>query len=1202
MKTSRQSILSTLTKSDKMQVQFGLNNPLMERNKDLPDNTIVTTKYNLITFFPKSLLFQFRRAANIYFLIISILTCMSFSPKQPSSMIGTFAFVLVATMVKEAIEDYNRYKQDRAANNRLVLKRTMNGWESVRCATLRPGDLVKVLKEEEFSADCLIIRSSNETGYCYIDTKSLDGETNLKAKCAMEEFKNFTEHDYDTLLGCIECEKPDENLVFWEGLTLYKDSKIYVELKNLILKGCSLKNTDYTMGIVVYTGVNTKIMKNSKKPRMKMSKVLLTMNTLLYSLFAFLIFICILFSGLNSRWISLYGSRYKYIFPTFDPDKTSDSPMYRFGFSFLTLFVAYSQIIPISLYVALEIVKLFQGVLILYDPDLYDYIIKKPASAKTTDLVEELGQVDFIFSDKTGTLTQNAMILKKCYINGKLYGENQEDKQDAKYTINGDHNLARVLNSTNDEFIKDKLLINDFFYLLSLCHEVFPERTDKGLVYQGSSPDDIALVQGAQQLGIEFVQKDYNFFSVINHFTKETRVFEQLIEIPFSSSRARMSVIVKEREKKAIYLLSKGADSKMFPKVELDGEALGDVNEMLNEFSRDGLRILVMGKREIDPEYFTEWERRYNFARNSHNTKELDNLFDEIETGLTFIGCSAIEDKLQDGVPDTINHLISCNIRIWVLTGDKQDTALEIAKSCKLVNEQMEVINLSSEPGNIRARLNEVSKDLKVDHIDEEADVDIEELRKSTNKNISVIINGMTLESILGNDQYSRVFFLIAVCARSVICCRVSPKQKAKVVQLIKANGKWITLSIGDGANDVPMIMEAHIGVGIQGKEGTQAVRSADYAIGQFRYLEKLLLVYGRDGYMKITKFICYYFYKNIILVVTEFFLAFYSGYSGQIYFADYLGTMYNAFFTSWPCLFTFSLEKEHNLSICQRFPVLYRVGQKNQLFNLKVFWANIAYAFFHSICAFYLPNIGLYDIINAHGDTLGHWYLSTISFSCVVHIVTIKLLLISNFWNILNLLSAAVSVAFYYFCVLVLASPDLSLKLQPEVIGVVPSIFMYGKAVIVVVFAPFIACLPDITIKQIIWNLYPTQSQYLRRYINTPEVKKLLAAQELVKHSSNKSSRKSNFGTEMREMQLKEASYKFGSKVDMHKLHENSRAPLREEIVSSEHILSPEVHSRLKHPNAVELDIIKPIYDNDDIGIMKQHTSSKKYSSSYDS
>lgn len=163
---------------------------------------------------------------------------------------------------------------------------------------------------------------------------------------------------------------------------------------------------------------------------------------------------------------------------------------------------------------------------------------------------------------------------------------------------------------------------------------------------------------------------------------------------------------------------------------------------------------------------------------------------------------------------------------------------------------------------------------------------------------------------VLADLNLSQRFFNYGFKANSVICCRVSPKQKSDVVALAKRNGPWITLSVGDGANDVPMIMEAHIGVGIRGKEGSQAVRSADYAIGKFKFLQKLVMVHGRWGYRRVGVFICYYFYKNVILVFCELYFAFFNGYSGQIYFADWLPMLYNVFWTSWPCIFTFVFER----------------------------------------------------------------------------------------------------------------------------------------------------------------------------------------------------------------------------------------------------------------------------------------------------
>jgi len=954
-------------------------------------------------------------------------------------MIGTFAFVLIATMFKEAAEDYSRYKQDKQSNNKIVLKYSKGNWINARCWTLISGDIINVLKEEEYCADCIIIKSSNETGYCFIDTKNLDGETNLKEKCAIEEFKNIGEKRYSQLSGSLDCDKPDENITAWEGILTYNSSTIYTSLKNMVLKGCVLKNTDFSIGIVVYTGINTKIMKNSKQARIKVSKILLTMNTLLYSLFVFDLIVCLIFAALSISWINRNANYHNYIYPDYNGNDSKNSGIVKFIVLFLTFFVGYSGIIPISLYVALEMVKILQGFLIKYDNAIYDVDLKKPAISRTTDLIEELGQVEFIFSDKTGTLTQNCMVLKKCFVNKKIYGIIKEEDEKKKFTINGDTTPAKKIMSFNESDKKDKETLLDFFNLLAICHDVFPEKTDRGIVYQGSSPDDVALVQGANQMGIEFINKDFNDLTIKNQLTNEIRVWEQKVEMPFDSDRKRMSVVVKDKNSKRLMLLSKGADNVMFSdnRVTLSPENFEEVDKILNVFSKEGLRILVMAQKFLDNDYFEDWEKRHNEARKKGQS--LTNFYDEMEKNMNFVGCSAIEDKLQDGVPEAIHTLLSCNIRVWVLTGDKQDTALEIAKSCMLIDENMQVLVLSTDPDNVEEKLKEVMRELNLESLQEKEKIDLKEIstyiRENLDKDLSVIIDGATLQIVLNNDELSKIFFFIAIAAKSVVCCRVSPKQKAKVIALTKQYGPWITLGIGDGANDVPMIMEAHIGIGIQGKEGTQAVRSADYAIGQFRFLEKLLLVHGRNGYTKISRFICYYFYKNIILVVTEVFFAMSNGFSGQIFFADYLGTMFNAFFTSWPCLFTFSLERDHDLKICKKFPILYKAGQINYYFNMKEFWKYVIYAIFHSLLAFYIPMIGLENIVSSNGTVFDHWKISTVSFSLVINVVTLKLLIISNFWNIINLGSSVLSIGFYFLVLFTLCSQTFAQSFQNEVI-----------------------------------------------------------------------------------------------------------------------------------------------------------------------
>jgi phospholipid-transporting ATPase len=1036
----------------KIRTYFGEKNENFYLNKRHGTNQINTTKYNIITFLPKSILLQFKKAANVYFLIVSILTSMDFSPKEASSMIITFSFVLIATMIKELIEDVYRYKQDKISNMKKVLKFNRNGnWEKIECSTLITGDIIKVNKEEEFTSDCIIIKSSSEGGSCFIDTTNLDGESYLKEKCAIEEFKDTSDEDIKYLIGELDYEKPNEIITKWEGILSIGEITIYTNMRNMILKGCTLKNTNFVIGLVIYVGKNTKIMKNSKKPSIKISKILLTMNYLLYTLFAFDIILCLIFAGFsradNTNQIfkinNLNNDNNQFNYENINNTKKDDNGFNfpNYIISFLTFFVGYSQLIPISLYISLEIIHMFQSLLIYYDNDIFDEILGKPTLSKTSDLIEELGQVEFIFSDKTGTLTQNSMILKKCFVNKKIYGVLKEKEEKDCFTINGDLTASKKILSNFDVDQKDKESLLDFFNLIALCHSVFPEKTDKGIIYQGSSPDDVALVQGAAQMGIEFISKDFNDLKINNRLLNSESSWELIVEMPFDSNRKRMSVIIKNKSTNELFLLSKGADNIMLSddRINLNQEEYDEIDNVINLFSKEGLRVLVMGMRYVSDDEFEDWQDRLNEARNNGNL--LENLYEEIECDMNFVGCSAVEDKLQEGVPETIHSLLSCNIRVWVLTGDKQDTALEIAKSCMLINENMHVLVLSTAPNLVEEKLKQVMRELNLDIYDEMKNINLDEiseyLRENLAKDLSVVIDGATLEIVLNNYELSRIFFCIAIAAKSVVCCRVSPKQKAKVITLTKEYGPWITLAVGDGANDVPMIMEAHIGIGINGKEGTQAVMSSDYAICKFKFLEKLLLVHGRNGYMKISKFICFYFYKNILLVLAEVIFAIYNRFSGQIFFADYLGTLFNAIFTGWPCIFTFLLEKDHNLKICKRFPILYKPGQINYYFNIRKFWSSILFAIIHSIIAFYIPMFLANDVNESKGDgnILNHWQLSTISFTTVILMVNLKLLIMSNFWTIVNLLSTLFAILFYFFVLFILSSESFSYRFQNEVI-----------------------------------------------------------------------------------------------------------------------------------------------------------------------
>ena len=1113
---------SKIDNQKKQIIFFGNKNNNLVYNLKYGDNTIKTTRYNMITLIPKSLFYQFTRVSNIYFLIVSILTCMPFSPKESTSMIGTFVFVLTFTMLKDALEDFNRYQNDKISNNMPCFLLQDNKWVKERCYKLRPGNIIKLNKNEECSCDILLLYSSNKEGYIYLDTKNLDGETNLKEKCILEELKeyNINENELENLNnGMIETTKSDPELHFWEGYITYKNkNSIYCNIKNIILKGCILKNTEYIIGVVVYSGSQTKIMKNNRNPIPKFSKIIKIMNFLMYSLFIFTMVICFSFALFDCKFVNSYYNKYDYIFYTYDRTLTKNKTFYRFILNFLTFFVAYAQIIPISLYVVMEIIKIYQTILIFYDFELYDLEIDKPCSCRESGLIEELGQIDFIFSDKTGTLTQNIMEFKKCFINGKVYGSELEsnDTSDAYHTINGDPKAYEKLISipSLDFEYKDKECLERFFTLLCLCHDVFPEYVNKKIEYQGSSPDDIALVKGAQQLGFEFIKKNYQTLIVVKHLAEDVILnFELLTLIPFDSERKRMSVIVKDKQNNKIFLFSKGSDNIMItgtnnhPPIITEYTYINEQNEVeiiLEKFSKEGLRILVMGYKELEESYFKKWLKNYENQRKK-NPKYLKEYHDEMEKNLIFCGCSAIEDKLQEDVPETIDTLINCGLRIWMLTGDKQDTAEQIGKQSKLINDETVLYNLSVDIGNkneLYDKISELISKFYLDQFLEEKKFDIERIYEILNEegefedsmsNISLIVDGISLENILSDETLRKMFFLLGIISKSVICCRVSPKQKSDIVKLTKNYGNFVTLSIGDGANDVPMIMEASIGVGVQGQEGTQAVRSADYSIGKFKFLEKLILFYGRNGYIKISKYICYYFYKNIVLVITELLFVFYDGWSGQIFFPDWYGTMFNAIFTSWPCIFVFAYEKEHDVKTCKKFPILYRAGPKNVLFNLKVFWVYILFGLIHSILCFYIPACGLRGYTDINGSTMDNWRIATVSFTLVIHVVSMKLIIISEFWNKINLLFTVISIIFYYIVLIAFSTNSIGKIFQPEVIGVFFDIISNMKSLFIIIFAPFIICLPDIMFKQIFFTYIPTPSEYITKFKQDKEYIKIL-------------------------------------------------------------------------------------------------------------
>jgi phospholipid-transporting ATPase len=952
-------------------------------------NGISTSKYSLLTWAPKSLIEQFKRVANIYFLAISILSAQYFSPKNPFSMAGTFGAVLVFTMLKEAYEDFFRHKQDNLTNSALYkrLNQSTGAVETVKSKDIKVGDILYIENGEYFPADLIFLSSSHLKGLGFVNTMNLDGEVNLKEKSAVECTRGLNSLDLlYTQKFYVECDQPNISLVKWNcNFMLNDNEKVPLSMKQLLLRGCTLQNTDYVHGLVIYTGHESKIMLNSKQAPSKSSNVLKKMNKILYTVFLFQFSLCLLLAGLSIKWEENNITEHAYL----------NQSLSNLGFAYfiqvLTYLVAYSHLIPISLYVALEVLKLVLAYLISQDLEMYHD--GKSTSCRSSDLVEELGSVEFIFSDKTGTLTSNEMEFRKCEVNGIVYGDTKKT-----FGLEGTDELLAVTDSSHPEHAK----MNTFFEFMAVCHSVFPaaDPVTGKTILQASSPDELALVQASKSVGIEFYERTENSLIVKNNKTQETVSWELLVEIPFNSDRKRMSVIVKNSKSNQYILMTKGADTMMLPLIK-DSIKKNTLDKSLYKFAVEGLRTLVMGQRVLSKSEFDLWHNKWrNVLLSNDPTKEqlLDSLGAEIEVGLELVGCSAIEDKLQDGVPQAIQLLMSAGIRLWVLTGDKEETAIEIGKSCNLIQPRMELIKLSSSSEKeIKNKIEKYSIHYK---LDKSSFAELEKTKKRLPRKTALVVDGITLSWIIENKTLKILFFKLGFLSSSCICCRVSPAQKMQVVQMAKSNGKWITLSIGDGANDVSMIQEAHIGIGISGKEGAQAVQAADFSFTQFRFLTKLLLVHGRWAYKRISWFICYYFYKNITVVFAELWFAMFNGFSGQIYFLDWLPMLYNSFWTSWPCMVAYLFEQDVSAQGSLKYPGLYAAGQKGLYFSIKVFWVWVIQGIYHGAICFWVPILYTSIAIDSQGIIPHLWWVSTLSFSLVINIVTLKLFLENTHWN----------------------------------------------------------------------------------------------------------------------------------------------------------------------------------------------------------
>ncbi|KAM4528209.1 phospholipid-transporting ATPase IC-like [Odontesthes bonariensis] len=334
--------------------------------------------------------------------------------------------------------------------------------------------------------------------------------------------------------------------------------------------------------------------------------------------------------------------------------------------------------------------------------------------------------------------------------------------------------------------------------------------------------------------------------------------------------------------------------------------------------------------------------------------------------------------------------------------------------------------------------------------------------------------------------EMRQVDFVDMACeCESVICCRVTPKQKANVVSLVKKYKKAVTLSIGDGANDVNMIKTADIGVGISGQEGMQAVMSSDYAFAQFRYLQRLLLVHGRWSYIRMCKFLRFFFFKNFAFTLVHFWYSFFSGYSSQIAYEDWFITLYNLAYSSMPVLLVGLLDQDVNDRLSLKFPKLYVPGQLGTLFNYKNFFISLFHGIFVSLIIFFIPYGAFLQTMGQDGEAPSDYQsLAVVTASSLIFTVNLQISLDTSYWTFVNCFAVLGSIAIYFGMMFDIHSAGIHV--------IFPTVFTFTGAASNALRQPYlwltvlltvgISLLPVICIQFLYKTIWPSEGDEIQR------------------------------------------------------------------------------------------------------------------------
>lgn len=857
--------------------------PTAAKRYSYPSNAISNAKYSAFTFLPVILFEQFKFFFNLYFLLVALSQIIpALRIGYLSSYIVPLAFVLTVTMGKEAWDDISRRRRDREANTELYEVINVDA-SFVPAQSLKVGSLVRLHKDQRIPADMILLQSSESTGESFIRTDQLDGETDWKLRISCP----LTQHaSLETLNEIsITASPPHKDIHSFLGNLALRDTSCGLSVDNSLWANTVLASGT-AIGCVIYTGIETRQALNTSRAGTKVGLLELEINNL-----SKILCTCVFILSIGLVALNGFGDKW-----------------YIDVMRFLILF---STIIPVSLRVNLDMGKSVYAHQIEHDKSIPDTIVR------TSTIPEDLGRIEYLLTDKTGTLTQNDMEMKRIHVGTVSYAGDAMDEV-AQY-VSGEASGARSRREIGTR-------VKDVVTALAVCHSVTPSYEEGVIEYQAASPDEIAIVKWTATVGLSLCKRDRTSMTLMHEATNTTQEYDILYVFPFNSDNKRMGIIVRDKTKDEIWFMQKGADIVMAPIVQSNDW----LEEETGNMAREGLRTLVVARKRLPISLYEAFVAKYKEASMSMVNRDAQCakiIVSYLEHDLELLGLTGVEDRLQKDMKPSLELLRNAGIKIWMLTGDKAETARCVAVSSKLVARGQYIQTV------VKLR----TRDSAFEHIDF--------LRQKPDS--CLLIDGESLALFL--THFKEEFVSVAVKLPAVIACRCTPQQKADVATLIKEYTNKRVCCIGDGGNDVSMIQAADVGVGIVGKEGKQASLAADFSITQFCHLTKLLVWHGRNSYKRSAKLAQFVIHRGLIISVCQTVYSVASGLKPLTLYDGWLMVGYATVYTMAP-VFSLVLDRDVDEELAKLYPELYKELTEGKSLSYKTFLIWVLVSFYQGI------------------------------------------------------------------------------------------------------------------------------------------------------------------------------------------------------------------------------------------------------------